>query len=269
MNEAPVTTAEQTTEIAQTPIETPKPINDAARNFAILARKEKATVMKQRELQQKEIEYQSKLAAIEAKEKEYLAKEALWKENPLEALKTYGHTYQTVTERMLAGDEPTPNMILQRLEQLQNQNKELEAKMLEREQQKATQEEQMVIDGFKEDLKEFVASNESKYKLVSLFDPDAELIYDTIDEFYNMNGKILTHEEAASAVNSYFKKLVDQANGALTPPKPQQAQKTEENTFRQQSKTLTNQLQSSVPSVLPAKQESDRLKRALAALEGK
>lgn len=269
MSEAPVV------ETPEVPPATPPPVEDAmSPKLGLLARKEKAIVEKQRAIQQKEAEMNKRMAEWEAKEKAWADREKRWKDTPEKALEEFGHTYQSLTERVLQGGEITPADVekraMARVKELEDRLENEKKASLEAEKARAEQESQETIQQYKEDLAAFVTSKSEDYKLCALFDKEAELIYDTVDTYFQQNGKILSHDEAAGLVEKYFRKLVEEANGALTPKQQAAAEAAlDKDEPRQQVKNISNGLSQTAPSFLPAKTENDRMKRAMAALDGK
>lgn len=271
MSEAPVV---QTAETVP-PVAPPPAVEDAmSPKLGLLARKEKAIVEKQRAIQQKEAEMSKRMAEWEAKERAWADREKLWKDTPEKALEEFGHTYQSLTERVLAGGELTAADVEKRamakVKELEDRLENEKKAALEAEKARAEKESQETIQQYREDLAAFVTNKAEEYKLCALFDKEAELIYDTVDTYFQQNGKILSHDEAAGLVEKYFRKLVEEANGALTPKQQAAAEAAlDKDKPQQQVRALSNGMSQTAPSFLPAKTEDDRMKRAMAALDGK
>lgn len=242
--------------------------------LGLLARKEKAIVDKQRAIQQKEAEMNKRMAEWEAKEKAWADREKRWKDSPEKALEEFGHTYQSLTERVLSGGELTAADVEKRamakVKELEDRFENEKKSALEAEKARSEKEAQETIQQYREDLAAFVTSKSEEYKLCALFDKEAELIYDTVDTYFQQNNKILSHDEAAGLVEKYFRKLVEDANGALTPKQQAAAEAAlDKEEPKNQVKTISNGMSQTAPSFLPAKTENDRMKRAMAALDGK
>lgn len=196
---------------------------------------------------------------------------ACFSKNPLEALKRKGITYQDLTNMVLNGEKVTPEIQVKSIEeQMKTWMKQQEeaAKLKEQQEtERLTKEHELTIQNFKEEVKEFVSTRSDEYEFINLYDQQ-ELIYATIEEHFNNTQKVMSIKESADLVEKY---LLDQANKALKTKKlasmlkPQAEEKKD--APREPSKTLNNTMTSSVPSMLPAKTENDRLKRALAALD--
>lgn len=266
-------TAPVNQEAAKEPVAAPKEDDAIAPKLGLIARKERALVQKQQEFQKQQQEWQRHKDELSARLKAMEDKENLWKTSPEKALEEYGHNYQTLTERMLAGGEMTPAALEkkfnERFQTLEQQREAEKKAQLEEQENKKKQESQAAIESYKEDLRQFIAAKSDEYKLTALFDKEAQVIYDTIDAYYELHEKILSHEEAASLVEKYFKKLVDEANGVLNPPKPEDKVEDPTKGFGSNesiSKTLSNTMQSTAPSMLSPKNEADRIRRAMAAL---
>jgi hypothetical protein len=264
--------AQQAQQTQQQTEQAPAPQKDLSSQISLLARKEKAAVQKQREVQAKEAELMQRLQQFERERKEYEEERGLYKSDPWKYLEKVGHKkddlYKTLTNEYLNDGKVTPEEVAKTLrEELAAVRNEFSEYRKSQEEAKSKEQEQAIdghINAFKEDLKTFVDSQKDKFKLTSLFDRDAELIYDVIEENFEKTQEVMSHEKAADLVEKYFIQLVEQANKALGISKRDEPHDPKE--AREQVKTLTNQINSSAPSMLPAKTENDRLKRALAAL---
>lgn len=262
--------------------ETPAlPKDDAmSPKFNILAQKERAIVQKQQEFQKQQAEWNKEKETLLTEVKALREKDGISKQGAIKLLQAYGYTYEDATKEVM-NDGGADIAALDRKygEKLTEMEKKLEAKEKDRQEAeaKAKQEEaEKTIASFKQSLKTFIGDKKNDFKLVALFDADADLVYDTIDAYYSQHNKVLDNTEAVTLVEKYFKKLVDDANGVLTPAQQAAGEKAIENkkpgtaTYSNDKpgvKTLTNELQTTTPSSLPPKTEIDRMKRAMAALE--
>lgn len=245
--------------------------------LAIIARKERALVQKQQEFLKQQQEWQKEREAMKAELEAERSKRSLWKEDPDKALEELGWDYDRLTERKINGGGLTPKDLEKKMEERFKSYEERMAEekaTLEKAQQEAQEKQQQkIIDDFKEDLKGHLKTNAEKYKLSNLFDNDAELLYQTIDAYYEANGKILSNEEASDLVEKYFVKLYEDAQKALTPK--EQAKLDEEKKSlgvvdkKPTQTTLTNDMNNVAgASFLSPKTEEDRMRRAMAALDG-
>lgn len=248
--------------------------------LGVLAKKERELVRRQQEMKRREDEWSKEREQILQRLKEKEEREKLFSDDPLKALESFGHSYQSLTERQLAGGEITPkeveSKLTKRLQEFEEKLTQKEKQAQEEAAKKKQEEESATVQNYKQDLRGFIESKKGDYKLVSLFDKEADLVYETIEAYFSEHNKVLSHEEASTLVEKYFQKLVKQANETLTPPKEDETEEPQERFgFPQRTgdapktaKTITNSMQSSsVPSFLPAKNEEDRLRRALAALQ--
>lgn len=270
------TTPETPVPATEVKVEPPKhtPVSP---QLGILARKEKALVQKQREMQEKEKEWGTKASKLS----EYEAKEKLWRENPRKALEEYGHSYQSLTEQVLADGDLTPEkidaLVEKKLEARTKQEQEQKAKEAEEESKQLTEKEQQAEIAFKGQLQTFIKEKAEEFPLLDLLGSDAELVYDVMDEYYrNGNkkqgippGKVLSKEEAAGMVEKFFMQQVEAANERLKPKAPKKEGEEKHVPDGITPQTLTNSLTGTMPSTLPAKNEADRIARAMAALDGK
>lgn len=285
--------AMQGTEAPQTPptaesVPVAKEEETISPKLAMLARKEKAIVDRQRAIQQERAELQKRMQEWEAKEKMWSEREARAKGDPMKALEEFGHSYQSATERALAGTDLTPADVEKRamakVKELEDRLESEKKAAQEAEKARAEKEAAEIVEQYKTGLASFIETKKDEYKLCALFDKNADLVYDTVDSYYQKTlaesqergdakpaGKILSNEEAASLVEKYFKKLVDDANGVLTPKQQAAAEEalSDGKPAEVQTKAISNGMQQTSPSYLPAKTENDRMKRAMAALDGK
>lgn len=256
------TAPEQAPAQAAPAIETPKEEKKEetlSPRFAALARKEKYLTKQAQEMKAMKAELDAKLAQI--KEWEGIS-------NPLEALKKKGFSYEDVTNYVLNDQKLTPELEVKGMkEQMTKWMQEQESKQTQSQAEakaKAEAEMQKTIENFKNQVNEFVTQNADKYELINLHEQQ-EMVFATIEEYYNKTGKIMTNTEASDLVESYLEEQIDKS---LKTKKLQSklAPKVEEKNVKEPSKTITNIPTSAAPSMLPVKTENDRLKRALAAL---
>jgi len=290
-NAAPVTeqaTEGQPAEGAQAaPAQTVDP--SVSPKLGLVARKEAELLKKQRQWQAEKEAFEKEKAEILNRMKAREEEDSLWEKDPLAALEKKGLSYQALTERQLAGGDIPPKELAKQFEQkLTNLQKQLEDKeraAKEAEEKKVQEEHERVITNYKNELKSYLAGKKDEHKLAALFDNEAELVYDTIDAYYQEHGKVLSNEEASSLVNKFYMDKLEEGVKTLgwqlikeTGPKegePQGEEPAERFGFPQRTgpapkvpKTLTNSMQSStVPSYLPAQTEDERIKRAMAALQ--
>lgn len=235
--------------------------------FAALAKKEKRIVSKQQELEARNKELEEKLQKYE----QFEAKKKTAKENPLDFLSEAGLTYDELTEFMLNGGKPKEkdkvteleqrfNDLISKSEQEKKEREELETKRLQEQEEK-------VIQQFKDSVKKHIADKKDAYELVNLYDAQ-DLVISTIEAHYEKTQQILDTDTAAELVEKHLEDEVKKLANAnkfkdkfkLTEDKPKESQVKD-------SVTLNSQMSaSSVPSSLPAQTEADRIKRALAAL---
>ena len=183
--------------------------DDFSRKFAALSRREK-------EIRAKEVEYDQRIAELEARfqpkkevEKEpELPFEYRLKQNPLKALEDMGLSYDKLTELALNDGKLTPDMQMRLMrEELENdyksKYKELEDRIIEKEKNDEQRRYDEIETGFKNEIEAFVSSKPEQFELIQANEAK-EVVYEVIEEHYNETGKILDIEEAANAVESYL-----------------------------------------------------------------
>lgn len=239
----------------------PKP--PGADRFAVLAKQERA--LRQRE-------QAVKAAAVKQAEWEKARAEAT--QNPLKALEALGLSYEQITQFMLNGSKPTPELELQGVKQeIAAFRKEQEDKAIAlkvEQESKAKAEYQATLSGFNQEVTDFIKSNADTYELTAMYQGES-IIAATIEQHFANTKKILSIKEASELVEKYFEEQVQAAQKskkfqAKQQPK-EESQPRREQAAKSSAPTLSNELTSSAPSLLPAKTENDRLRRAMAALE--
>ncbi len=272
----------------------PPPQKDASR-FAALAKKEKGLVLKTNDLKMKEAKVAEKENALIQREVKLTEFENLKRDfatNPLKALEYLGISYKELTDYILQGEKPTPELVAKsvdsklsawekRLEDKEKAAEEAQRKAAEAAKLSAEQEHTQAWQEWTGQIVEFVKSNPDKYELINLNEA-AHLVVATIQEHYEksvaesrLNGqkpKVLSHEAAADLVEKFLEDRV-KANQAAKKfqtqpaakgtPDPKQVEKPSKEAPQ---RTLTNTMTSSAPSLLPAKTERERIERAMAAL---
>jgi hypothetical protein len=280
--QAPVegTTQTQATPAAE-PAAKPPEKDQFSEKLELLTRKERALWRQRSEIDQKA----KQLSEYEAKIKSFEEKRSRAKTNPLDFLSEAGLSYDELTNYVLNGGKPTEKDELrsvrdeiQRLREERDKDKE-ESKT--QAQQAQAQAEANAIEGFKEEITEFIEQNKTTYELSSMRDATEDIFTTINDAFtismndYNQRGRIgrppvpMSIKDAADIVEDFYEKEVlrlteSQKLKAKLQPQP----KTDEQQRRGPSPTLTNNMASTAASVLPAKNDQDRMQRALAKLAG-
>lgn len=176
--------------------------------FAALSRKEKELRQRQQEFDAKYSEYEAwkkSQEEAEANKEPELPLEYKLRKDPLGTLQELGIGYDKLTDLAL-NDGKLPadmQMDLMRRELEDKYSKELESirtELADRDKRAAEKEYEQTINSFKTELTDFVNEGE-KYELIRANDA-VDLVFDVIEHNYNTNGTILSHEEAANIVES-------------------------------------------------------------------
>jgi hypothetical protein len=251
-----------------------KPAPPRADRFAMLARKEQDLLRKQQAVKQQ----QAVLArqAEEIRQFESLRKQATL--NPLDALKSLGLTYEQITEYVLNDNKPTPNAEVQALrseiEEYKIQARREQEEILKQQRAMQEQEQQAIINNFREEVTDYVSQHSDTYELTNLYG-GANLVYGLIEEHFTQTGKIMELPEAAKLVEEHYEDLARKAQQAkkfaATRQEVAQAQGQAAAAAPKLGPTLTNNLSASVAAAGPKSQRSDadRIAAALARLEGR
>lgn len=242
--------------------EAPKP--PGGDRFAALAKKERAL--------QKQM---SEIKAAQAKMSDWEKARTEATTNPIKALEMLGLSYEQITQFMLNGNKVTPELEIQAVKkQIADMKVEQENKVkaeLEASQNKAKAEYQRTLSEFNQEVGDFVKQHSGDYELTAMYQGEA-IISATIEQHYTNTKKILSIKDAADLVEKYFEDQVAAAQKtkkfqAKQTPKEEKGQPKRESVSKQSTPTISNELTSSAPSLLPAKTEQDRINRAMAALE--
>lgn len=243
----------------------------------LLSRKERAIYRESQRVAQEK----KSLAAERAEYEKFKSAKQGAKKNPLDYLSEAGLSYDELTQFVLSGgksNEPDE------LEALRNEFKALKEERAKEktDAQKAQESAQkqaeiQAIDGFKEQITEFVEQNKSTYELASMRDATDD-IFATINEAFiislnewkragsrSAKPAPMTIKEAADIVEDFYEKEVMRLNESekiknkRNPPQEPARPK-------EPSKTLTNNMSSTAASLVPAKNDNDRMRRALEKL---
>lgn len=274
-------TATPNTQVVETKTETPtetqntsppaepKP-DQMASKFAALAKKERQARLLHAQAKTRAEELAKREAAIAERERLW---EEEFKQSPLEALKKRNLTYQDLTNAALNDGKFQPDVEIKRvqdeIQRFRVEQEEKEKKAIEAQQAAQQKAESEAIEGFKTKISDHIDANSEKFELTKLYDA-SELVFQTVEEHFERNKKILSIDEACSLVEQYLESELERASKESKKFKSKflsAKQEQQEKTAGKSTTTLTNSFNSSAtPSLLPAKTEEDRIKRALAAL---
>lgn len=182
----------------------------------LIAKLERKVRAKEEEVKNKEKSLQERLAKLQ----EWESEQALWKSNPLEALKMKDLdisrlneiAIQNMTDEELDPVQKEIKMLKEKLGEYESSfenkiNKALE----EREKLYKQKENEMQLENFKSSICAFLSANKDKYELSSAEDDAGDVIYDIIEqdmqkklEAGEESPEIMTIEEAAEAYEKYL-----------------------------------------------------------------
>lgn len=247
-----------------------------AQRFAALAKKERKVFEHKRQAKAELAAREAELSKRESVLKDYEETKSLLQTRPNEGLKRLGTDYNSMTQRMLADGSPTPEVLKEDLnrniaalkEEIAEQKAWFESQRLE----DRKREEQRILNGHRESVLSEAKSSPDEYELINMFG-QGETAVEMVKLHWQKTGRILTNKEALTILE---KDLRQQGKKLLTSKVfkdlvvPQTIQKTgkEEPKFTSlnKQKTITNELTSNAPSMLPAHTENDRMRRALEKL---
>jgi hypothetical protein len=244
------------------PIEEKKfPEPQVSEKFRAAAQREKQANQRMREAKA----LQAQVLAQQQKVQEFEQYKAQARQNPLKALESLGLTYEDLAQYMVNGGKPSIDSEIKSVrEEFEQWKKQFEEKELsqKQEQEKLKQlQEQKALEDFTKSIESFVEQNKDTYKFVNAYS-GSQIILNHCIEHAKRTGDVLDMKEAAQAAEDYLREEWKKGQALMQPvaEQPGEPRKTLNNSM---SQTL-----SSAPSMLPAKNENERLKRALAALGG-
>jgi len=255
---------EETAEAEEKPEEK---IDKLAPKFAALAKREKEVRAQSQELK-------SQLTAFQAREAEINKLENLRQNaqnDPHKYLEAAGLTFQDITEFVLNDNKIPVNSEIQALKAQIEEMKQGKAQEIEAARQyQAQQQEQNIIQQFKNDTIALADAEKENFAYVSAFGQDAiDAVWDVTETYFNEHGKLLNHKEALQLVEDYYQQEADKIlsikNAIPQAPIAEPKQKTMPQ--RNESATLQNVQQSTIQHSDEPLTDAERMKRALEALE--
>jgi hypothetical protein len=262
------------------PVEPPKEKDQFSERLELLARKERMIAREKMRMAQEKKEQDEKYAKYESWEQ----KKKAAKQKPFEYLAEADLSYDELTQYVLNGGEPQKESEVESLRSelaaFKKMQEEKELSQQEKQTQAQALQQQQVIDGFKEEIGEFITANKETYELIAQRDATEEIFSSINDVFmtsvkeWRENGqhgampKPMSIKDAADALEEFYEQEIQKltSTNKWKNKYGQQVQK-EDPAKKGPSPTLTNQMTtSSAASVLPAKTEQDRIRRALEKL---
>lgn len=270
-------------EVAAPVVEAPpveKPKERSSERFAALARKEAEVFRKAQAVRQQQAEIARQAEEIRA----YQAAKQQAKLNPLDALKQLGLSYEELTEYVLNDNKPTPTAevaaLKQEIESFKRQTEESRRREMEARQAAEVEQQQQIVEAFRDEVREYVSQHAETYELTSLYG-GANLVHEVIEEHFNeqrRNGvvspRLMTIPEAAKLVEEHYEDLARQAQAtkkfAATQQKATPPQVTTQQTAPKPGVTLSNDLVATATAKAQSpRSDADRIAAALARLEGR
>jgi hypothetical protein len=273
--EAAVPEASEVTEGQETAAQ-PRPAEGANR-FAFLAKKEAAIVRQRHELKaqmEAMTSQRSEMEKLRAEIDEVKGRKASYRSNPLAALEDAGLSYKELTDFILNNNtvstESQIKALQDKISEVESARQRDHQEREENSKRQAAEREVQVIAEFKNEISNFISSKKDDYELTNLYE-SSDLVYDTVEAYFEKTSKVLSIPEACQLVETYLEKQVEKS--LQTKKLGSRFQKPAEETIAKSDpqaprRTLNNQTYtSSTPSMVSPKVESDRMSRALAALD--
>jgi hypothetical protein len=190
----------------------PKEDLNYSSKFAALSRREKQVLEREKKFKEQELSYKQQLEKVNGWE----SRKAELKKNPDLIFEELGMSFDDLINLKL-GITPEPKVedpnerytklekeMREEMQKLKEEREgEKKAKQVEFEAQDA-----QILDSFKNDIKNVVTSQADKYELIN-YQNDFDLVFDVIEEYYNVHGEILDTATAADKVEEYLENLVE------------------------------------------------------------
>ena len=199
-------------EVVVPPAVTPEPEvkadgPDLSSQFAAISRRERALLERERKLKQQEEELTNKSSGLNSWEE----KKKRFKTNPDELLSEAGLTFDDFLNSKLGIVDEAKPMTADEMYKKIKEEMEQNFSKLESEKLAAIEAENaQVLGNFKLQIEDFVKTNTDKYELIN-YQGDANLVFDVIQEYFDLNGELLSLEQAADHVEKHLEDLVDGA----------------------------------------------------------
>lgn len=257
----------------------PPPQRPQQRSFDLIAKKERQVLAEKQRLaseRQALAEQIKQLEEWKAQRQREEEESKTYQTNPEKLLAKYGWDYNKLAEFKLNDNEPTPQMLIK---QQQDRISELEARWQneKRQEQEAQQKAQQayeaqVVADFKDQIDVFVSSKADTYEYIKI-NEGQNLVYQTVEEYYNKTGQIMPIKKACDLVEQYLSNIVEdkllkskklqQKIGYRVPTTSEPSPKSP----RTLSNTITTT--SAPPPGMSPRNEADRMARAMAKLDGR
>jgi len=250
---------------------------EGANRFAFLAKKEAAIVKQRHELKAQMEALASQRSEVEklrAEIEQVKGRKASYRSNPLAALEDAGLSYKELTDFILNNNtvstESQIKALQDKIDEVESARQRDAQEREEAAKRQAAEREVQVIAEFKTEISNFISAKKDEYELTNLYD-SSDLVYDTVEAYFEKTNKVLSIPEACELVEKYLEKQVEKS--LQTKKLGQRFQKPAEQPIAKQDpsaprRTLNNQnYTSSTPSLVSPKVENDRMSRALAALD--
>lgn len=260
-------------EAAQKEIDKSEPKKEVpvkAKEFAALARKEKALREEKARFAKEMADMKAELEALK-KPKAEPVKEPLdvrLKKNPLEALAEIGMPYEKLTDLVLNnGKLPLEEQLHMIKEELESKSKseveQLKKQIEEQNIQRQKEQEEHVINNFKLNITKFIEAPE--YSVLADLG-GADLVYDKIEEVYSQHGKVLEIKEAADLLKSDFESKIKTLAEKLGLLKPVQKVADKPIAAPSNSATLSNKTATNLSAGSKPNMSLEEAKKAAANL---
>lgn len=265
-----------TAPVVETPVAKQPEKDQFAEKLEMLSRKERSIWREKQAMAQEKKQLEAQMAEYN----EWKASKEKAKHNPLDYLSKADLSYEKITEFMLNGGKPTEKDELAELREEFKRMREEQTNEKKQQQDELTKAQQaqhaQAIETFKGEIAEFMEQNKTIYELSAQRDA-TEDIFNTIQDAYtikmqewNKSGRIgrppepMQIKDAAEVVEEFYEKEVQRLTETAKWKARMAQAKEDPSKPKAPSPTLNNTMTSSAAaSMIPAKNEDDRMRRAL------
>jgi hypothetical protein len=250
-----------------------------AKRFADLSKREQKILRRKLEMEKELKEKEESLSKRESDIKRQAIEELkqLARTNPDKALEALETNYNSITDWKLNAGKVTPETVEKKvLSEVDLLKKQIEDLKNQREEEKKTLEQKKneeVLQNFQKSIVTTLETKAEEYPAAHAMG-GAEIVYHMIQQrYHDTKGQHLLKIDEACALlekdlTNAIEKVVTSKGWQKRLASNPKKEDTKQQSLNKQKPTITNDMTSTAPSLLPPKAEADRLQRALARLSG-
>ena len=246
--------------------------------FAHLAKKESELVKRQEEIKRQREEFlkdKEQVDLIKTKATEF---ESLKEKDPIAALKMLGFTetqlFNYLSEQNLSPEQKAEKAAMSKIQEFEDRQKKAQEEQVRLQAEAEAKRDQEAISSFKQTINQQIQKEKDKYEYVAFHGPVAEeLVFNTIEEIFTKENKVVPLHEALQLVEDYYEGLDKEMTEKVQKRKPKEeavaeakeklteALRPEVNPMPQ--KTLSNKATATSASQIPRPETRDQKRQRL------